>query len=105
MVPQCRAGMNKYEKNKDVTQPFVDGDVSLKQIVVTMNEIGEHEQVKERYRDAGGRGHETASHWQGEQQRIKGKMGKSGGYFLPIRQVFNQSWQYLSNAPDQPRCE
>jgi hypothetical protein len=66
MVPQCRARVNEYEKNEYVTQPFVDGDISLKQIGVTMNEIGEHEQAKERYRDAGGRRHETASHWQGE---------------------------------------
>ena len=66
MVPQCRARMNEYEKNEYVTQPFVDGDISLKQIGVTMNGIGEHKQAKERYRDAGGRRHETASHWQGK---------------------------------------
>ena len=47
MVPQCRARMNEYEKNEHVTQPLMNGDESLKQIVVTMNEIGEHEQAKE----------------------------------------------------------
>ena len=43
MMPQCRARMNEYENNQHVTQPLVDIDKLLKQILVTRNEVRERE--------------------------------------------------------------
>jgi len=35
MVPQCGSGMNDYQGNQRVAQPFMDRDEYLKQIIVT----------------------------------------------------------------------
>ena len=93
--------MDGDQKHERVSQPLMDANECGKQIVVVMDEIGQRKEAKKRNWNASCRRHQPTRHWQSEHQTIKAKMDESGGDHLPIRQMFNQFRQDLSDTPAQ----